>query len=136
MGLFGFGKKNKDARKARERLPVKKVSKETAVEERTDRPTLALKSEGFSSVLLGPRITEKATHVSEHASVYTFNVSQDANKSMVSEAVTRLYKVNPRKVRIVTIPSKRVFVRGKRGVKTGGRKAYVYLKKGETIETT
>ena len=146
MGLLGmFGKKNLETTKVPQRKPMhalkapatRKSQKEEQAPavESPDRGAVAFKTEGFSAVLLGPRITEKATYISEHASVYTFNISPDANKNTVSEAVSKLYKVHPEKVRIVTIPSKRVFVRGKRGVKSGGRKAYVYLKKGEKIET-
>jgi len=42
--------------------------------------------------------------------------------------------VKPEKVRVAAIPAKKVFVRGKKGVKSGGKKAYVYLKKGDKIE--
>jgi ribosomal protein L23 len=38
------------------------------------------------------------------------------------------------KIRTVTIPAKRVFVRGKVGHKSGYKKAYIYLKKGEKVE--
>jgi len=37
-------------------------------------------------------------------------------------------------VRIVNIPAKKVFVRGKRGQKNAIKKAYVELKKGDKIE--
>jgi ribosomal protein L23 len=36
---------------------------------------------------------------------------------------------------MVNIPKKNVFVRGKWGTKGGGKKAYVYLKKGDKIES-
>ena len=45
-----------------------------------------------------------------------------------------MYKVSPMKVRIVNLPAKKVFVRGKWGEKTSVKKAYVYLKKGDKIE--
>jgi len=50
-------------------------------------------------------------------------------------AVKELYKVTPRKITIATIPHKSVRSArtGKVGVKGGGKKAYVYLNKGETI---
>lgn len=125
MGLFGFGKKNTDTKPAKGKAEVP-----AKIETRSAVP----KAVGSSAALLGMRITEKASVLSETASVYTFNVSADANKRSVSEAVTKLYKVTPVKVHITNIPAKRVFVRGKRGVKRGGRKAYVYLKKGEKID--
>jgi large subunit ribosomal protein L23 len=88
----------------------------------------------LSHVLTHARITEKATmHQSD--SVYTFNVNSAATKRDVIRAVYEQYKVLPRMVRVVTIPTKSVrhARTGKTGVKGGGKKAYVYLKKGETI---
>ncbi len=85
------------------------------------------------SVLIKPRITEKAAGHHEQ-SVYVFDVSKEANAYMVAAAVKAQFKVAPRKVNIVMIPTKNVVVRGRRGTKGGGKKAYVYLKKGEKIE--
>jgi ribosomal protein L23 len=44
-----------------------------------------------------------------------------------------LYGVTPTKIAITQIKEKIVFRRGKTGVRSGGKKAVVYLKKGETI---
>jgi large subunit ribosomal protein L23 len=86
------------------------------------------------SILRRPRITEKATTLSAF-NVYTFDVSVDANKKLVASAVKDIYNVSPVKVRMVMIPAKRVTSRkGVQGKTTGGKKAYVYLKKGDTIE--
>lgn len=85
------------------------------------------------SVIIGPRITEKAARLAEKK-VYTFNVTQAANAASIKAAIKTLYKVNPIDVKIVAVPSKRSFVRGKAGVKQGGKKAYVTLGKKETIE--
>lgn len=89
--------------------------------------------EKLEKILIQPRITEKAASKGSD-SVYVFEVNPKSNKRQVAEAVEYIYKVKPVKVRMTKIPSKSVFIRGKRGVKSGGKKAYVYLKKGETIE--
>ena len=67
--------------------------------------------------------------------VYTFDIARSATTRHVMQAVRVLYKVTPRSVRIVTIPSKarRNARTGKIGMTGGGKKAYVYLKKSETI---
>ncbi len=85
-------------------------------------------------VLLSPRITEKATFASG-VSAYVFNVATAANKTQIKAAIKAAYNVNPRLVRIVNIRAKTVrnMRTGKSGVKSGGKKAYVYLTKGETI---
>lgn len=80
-----------------------------------------------------PRVTEKATMLSG-LGVYTFEVPKSATKNEVIKTLETLYKVKPLKVRMAAIPSKNVFKRGKKGVKSGGKKAMVYLKEGQTIE--
>ncbi len=84
-------------------------------------------------VLNQPRITEKATMLSGFG-CYTFEVPKDATKPEVLKTIESLYKVKPIKVRMITIPAKNVFKRGRAGVKSGGKKAIIYLKKGETLE--
>ena len=147
MSFLGFGKK--DSKKAfEERSPdvslrpaasgkAVKVPKQEKQEKQATKAAVVRDSSAVlegSSVLLGTRVTEKASLLSEKDGAYTFNVSADANKQTIAASVAKLYKVHPVKVRIVPVPSKRVFIRGKRGVKSGGRKAYVFLKEGEKID--
>ncbi len=86
-------------------------------------------------ILISPRITEKGAYLAEQGA-YVFNVAQDATKSAVAEAVREVYKVTPRKVTLARVPSKRVQTRGTNrfGKTAGGKKAFVFLKKGEKIE--
>lgn len=88
----------------------------------------------LNQFLIRPRVTEKGTIKSE-SSVYTFEVAPNSTKAHIAQAFIEKYKVSPMKIRTVTIPAKNVFVRGKRGLKSGYKKAYIYLKKGTTIET-
>src|SRR3989338_7366466 len=62
--------------------------------------------------LICPRVTEKASFLIEKSNVYVFNVAVDAVSRNIALAVKELYKVTPRKVSIVTIPKKVIFVRG------------------------
>lgn len=87
-----------------------------------------------NNVLLRPRITEKAALAADKSNVYVFEVTKDATKKSISTSVHDAYGIKPEKVRVANIPSKQVFVRGKNGVKSGGKKAYVYLKAGDKIE--
>ncbi len=86
-------------------------------------------------LIISPRITEKGAILAE-AGAYVFNVARDANKKDIAAAVQALFKVTPRMVRTVAVPRKVVATRGRmqKGITGGGKKAYVYLKKGETIE--
>lgn len=87
-----------------------------------------------NSVLMGPRITEKAAILADKNNVYTFEVVKNATKKSIIASVRESYKVTPERVRIVNIPPRKVFVRGRAGTKSGVKKAYVYLKKGDKIE--
>lgn len=89
--------------------------------------------ESAGRVIIRPRVTEKATLKAE-VGAYTFDVAKGATKPQIAQAIRALFKVTPRKVTVVNIPSKAVTSRGKRGRTASGRKAYVFLKKGETIE--
>jgi large subunit ribosomal protein L23 len=86
-------------------------------------------------ILLAPRITEKGAYLSE-AGVYLFNVAVDATKHEIMAAVKKIYNVTPRKVTVVRVPKKAVATRGtnRKGSTRSGKKAYVFLKKGETID--
>jgi large subunit ribosomal protein L23 len=88
----------------------------------------------LTSVITGPRITEKAVGLGD-SNVYTFNVRLDATKYLVADAVKALYGVTPVKVNIVNKkPAVRLAGARNRMVKVAGqKKAYVYLKKGDVI---
>jgi ribosomal protein L23 len=126
MALFSR-KQNKDTKPAR---PGKEAAPAT-VAASSPRP---LAHAGVANVLSHARITEKASMVAVRG-VYTFDISANATKRDIMQAVKALYGVTPRKVAVVTVKSKtrRNARTGKTGVKKGGRKAYVYLKSGETI---
>src|SRR3989344_4760042 len=113
-----------------------KTKKQTTVATGGDVPARRSLGVGrdLSQVLKHARVTEKATMHSADG-VYTFDVATGATKRDIMQAVRLLYKVTPRKVRVVTVRAKTVRSRrtGQMGVKGGGKKAYIYLKKGETI---
>lgn len=144
---FFSSKKNKDnvAQKAvAESVKTSKVVKASekvkepkTVASRTGGKTIISSGVDFShdlaAIIVRPRVTEKAT-VSAEQGVYVFEVSKDSTKTRIAKAVSVMYKVTPEKVRIVKLPAKKVFIRGKWGEKTAVKKAYVYLKKGDKIE--
>lgn len=112
-------------------------SKKT-VEEATPAPRNVSKARSIdrnlSSVIVSPAITEKAMLLQD-SSVYTFFVRKNATKYDVYDAVVTYFKVTPVKVNIVNkLP--RTSVSGSRGraiSQPGFKKAYVYLKKGDSI---
>ncbi len=86
-----------------------------------------------TNVIRKLHITEKTSLLSEN-NVYAFIVEKDATKKQIGKNVTLLYKVTPSKVSIVNSKPKGVFSKGKKGQTRGFKKAYVYLKKGDTID--
>lgn len=87
----------------------------------------------MTTIIKNPRVTEKASFASEQ-NVYTFDIASSANKTEIKKAIFILYKVHPVKVNVLVVPKKTIMSKGKEGVKGGGRKALVYLKKGDKIE--
>ncbi|MEK7184808.1 MAG: 50S ribosomal protein L23 [Patescibacteria group bacterium] len=85
------------------------------------------------NILLRPRITEKSGIMSESQNIFTFEVSKNSTKDTITREIKALYKINPTKIRIINIPAKRVFVKGKKGTSSAVKKALVYLKKGDKI---
>jgi large subunit ribosomal protein L23 len=114
----------------------KKAAKETKVETpkaKEEKGEKVSAGEDISWVLVRPRVTEKAAILGE-ANVYTFEIAPRANKILVKKAIKSLYNVVPEKVNISAITKKATFTRGHRGTKGGGKKAMVFLKKGDKIE--
>jgi len=128
MAIFG-SKKNKDS--------VKDSANETKVKDVAKSVTAlpaGVSGDAFILMIKNPRITEKATLLSEKNQVYTFDVDSRATKNEIKKVVQKLYGVVPIKVNIVRGAEKNVSYRGKSGRKSAGKKAYVYLKKGDKIE--
>lgn len=117
---------------------AKKTTKKKVATKKAETPVLAGVSSpagtSYAHVLKNPRITEKASMQSGN-NVYTFDVSVDTNKKEIAKAVQSLYKVTPVAVRVVTVRAKkrRNARTGRIGMTTGGKKAYVQLKNGDSI---
>lgn len=89
--------------------------------------------ERASGVIISPRITERASLITEDNG-YTFNINPRATKNDVKRAIQEIYGVKPIRVTIIYRKSKTVWVRGKYGTKSGGKKAIVFLPEGQKIE--
>lgn len=86
-------------------------------------------------IIRAPWFSEKAL-ISTERGVYAFSVPREATKTDVAGAVFEVFKVKPKKIRIVNLPGKRVTLRTRRGMgqRAARRKAYVYLHAGDTIQ--
>ncbi len=112
----------------------KKVTKKTGKQAIVQRGVLNPNDDRIANVLKSPWFSEKALIGTENG-VYAFEVPASVTKHDVMNAIKKAYNVTPRKVNMVNLPAKKVALRTRRGVGTRARrhKAYVFLKKGETI---
>ena len=85
-------------------------------------------------VLLAPRVTEKTARVAADSNQYVFEVSSDANKADVRDAVEHLFEVNVESVRIVNMKGKTKAFRMRPGKRSDWKKAYVRLQEGQVID--
>jgi len=85
------------------------------------------------NTIVSPRITEKGTITVSSSNAYVFTVAPDATKTTVASEVARIYNVTPIKVNVVNRKAKPMNRRGKKGTTGAHKKAYVYLKKGDSI---
>jgi large subunit ribosomal protein L23 len=87
-------------------------------------------------VLRRPLVTEKSNYQSGKLIQYTFEVSEEATRTMVKDAVETLYDVSVVRVNIINTAAKR----GRRAKsrrllvrKSGYKKAIIKLAKGQTL---
>ncbi len=86
------------------------------------------------SIILAPLITEKGNSGDkESGQVVAFRVHQDADKTEISAAVTRIFKVDVAAVRTLNVMGKPKKTARSSGRRAGYRKAYVRLKPGQSI---
>jgi large subunit ribosomal protein L23 len=114
----------------------KKETKQQAVSAAAKRGSKTVVADGrHHTVLRAPWLSEKALIGTENG-VYVFEVPSEASKYEIAAAIESIYNVIPRKVNVANLPGKIKALRTRRG--TGARsarhKAYVYLKKGESIQ--
>lgn len=153
MGLFGKKKetdepKAQDVKKQEESvtmptvLPMDEVAEKAASKKLRKAPSKKAPVKAVSSrqagrqafrVLRRPLITEKSAALASD-SVYVFEVTPSCGKIEVKHAIKELYGVIPRRVNIVAVSGKRVRFGKRHGVRRDWKKAFVYLKKGDTID--
>jgi len=85
-------------------------------------------------ILVRPVITEKTDIQKEKNNQITFEISRDANKIEVKEAVEKLLKVKVLKVNTVNIEGKPKRLGRNTGKKRDWKKAIVTLKEGDYID--
>lgn len=119
-----------------------KAAKPATVSKAKPQPqkTKASEKKNADAMVLKPRMSEKAYDLSHSLDTYVFDVPASTNKAEVAKAVASQFKVTVEDVRILVLKGKkarsiriggtRKYVYGKR---PNTKKAYIRIKKGETI---
>tara|TARA_B110000196_G_C20877393_1_gene534991 strand:- start:226 stop:519 length:294 start_codon:yes stop_codon:yes gene_type:complete len=84
-------------------------------------------------IIHSPKITEKATSLSEYNKI-VFKVHKGANKKAIKKSIEKIFKVDVIKVNTVNSRGKSKIVKGKTVKKSSSKKAIVTLKKGQSID--
>jgi large subunit ribosomal protein L23 len=84
-------------------------------------------------VLRKPLVTEKAEYL-RGQNIYAFDINVNANKTLVKQAIKKIYGVTPEKVNISVVRPKAKRNRFGMGYKSWKKKAYVFLNKKDKIE--
>lgn len=85
-------------------------------------------------VLRRPHITEKANDLKDANNEYVFEVSTDANKIQVRQAIESLFNVKVAEVRTSIVRGKNKRVGRFIGRRSNWKKAFVTLKEGHAID--
>ncbi len=96
----------------------------------------AINQERALQLIIAPQISEKATLLGEKHNQIIFRVLQDAEKSEIKDAIEYLWKsqkVEVTKVRISNVKGKEKRFGRFMGKRTGWKKAYVAIKKGQEL---
>jgi len=115
----------------------KKEASETAATPavtKTSERTAFITDTNIDGVIIKPHLTEKSVMQGDKQ-VYTFMVHKSATKHAVINAIRSIYNVTPVKVNIVNKLPRQTMSRAKGRVvsEKGYKKAYVYLKAGDSI---
>lgn len=92
---------------------------------------------GIHEVLRRPLVTEKSSYQASKLSQYAFEVTPDATRTMVKDAVETMFDVDVLRVNMMRTPAKRSRrARSRRLLvrKPGFKKAIVTLAEGQTLE--
>lgn len=152
MAIFGRKKKSSDAKAmddkevkkadattAKVDAPKKEVAKKSAPKKaaakKESTPKKVVKEDTGNAyrVLKAPLFTEKTAKEVENGK-YAFVVGNDANKTMVIDAIQRVYNVKPVKVNIIKVSGKKVRRGRQLGKRVDWKKAIITLKKGDVID--
>jgi len=102
---------------------------------KTAKPRVKISREAMYTIIRNPVITEKATLLGERNTV-VFRVAMDATKPQIKLAIEGLFGVTVLGVNTLVAKGKTKRFRGRPGVRSDVKKAYVKLAEGQSIDLT
>ena len=89
----------------------------------------------FYDLIKKPIITEKGTLLSNNSQI-VFSIPMNANKTIIKQAVEKLFGVNVKKINIIISKGKTKRFKGKKGKRKNEKKAIISLEEGQKIDIT
>jgi large subunit ribosomal protein L23 len=97
--------------------------------------TVKITPERMYEIVRAPLITEKATLLSEK-NQFVFKVAENATKPEIKAAIEGLFKVKVTNVNTLITKGKTKKFKGRPGVRSDVKKAFVTLAEGQSIDFT
>jgi len=97
--------------------------------------TVKISAERIFEIIRAPLITEKATLLSEK-NQFVFRVADDATKPEIKAAIESLFKVKVTNVNTLITKGKTKRFKGRPGVRSDVKKAFVTVAEGQSIDFT
>ena len=97
--------------------------------------SVKLSTERLYEVVRAPLVTEKSTLLSEK-NQFVFRVSNDATKPEIKAAIETLFKVKVTAVNTLITKGKTKRFKGRPGIRSDVKKAFVTLAEGQSIDFT
>ena len=94
-----------------------------------------MRQEELYDVIRSPAVTEKSTMASEHSQV-VFRVAMTATKPEIKAAIEGLFNVKVTGVNTLVTKGKTKRFKGRPGIRSDVKKAFVTLAEGESIDFT
>lgn len=96
--------------------------------------TLKLSDERYTTILVGPHLSEKSSLLAEKLKQFVFKVRRDAGKADIRRAVELMFDVKVTNVRVVNVGGKAKRFGRSPGRRQDWKKAYVTLAEGQDID--
>ena len=88
----------------------------------------------YRDVIKAPIITEKSADLAQNKNTITFSVACDANKTLIKQAVEKIFNVKVESVNTINVKPKKKRVGRYVGKTNKVKKAIVKLQEGSSIE--